>query len=310
MKKAIVTGATSFIGSHIVNELIKHDYEVIAVVRPSSEKVNMLPKSRKLKIIYLDINNIEALTRKIDCNDKYDVFYHFAWEGVRAPHRDDAALQERNYLATVKSMKAAIELGCKKYIGSGSQAEYGKCIGKIDENYCSNPITEYGKYKLKSYITLKEIAEDKNIDFIWTRIFSVYGIFDYEGTLIMSSINKMLKNESIDLSICTQNWDYLYVDDLARIFYYLGKNNCDTGIYNVASGVSKPLKEFVFDIRETLNSKSTLNFGAIKLSEENIVSFEPVVDKLNNNLNLTSHTDFCVGIKKIVDYKIQKENLL
>ena len=158
---------------------------------------------------------------------KIDVFYHLAWEGVRVPYRDDAILQNKNYKCAIKAMKAAKKLGCDTFIGAGSQAEYGICIGKIDENYHAKPSTEYGKSKLKAYETLKVIAKENNMKFIWTRIFSVYGVYDYEGTLVMSSLNKMKKNESIQLTQCTQNWDFIYVEDVARIMYLLANTSCD-----------------------------------------------------------------------------------
>ena len=305
MKNVIVTGATSFIGSQIVNELIKHGCNVTAVVRPNSKKIEMMPISDKIEVVYLDINDIELLPNKIG-NKQFDVFYHFAWEGIRVPYRDDNILQERNYNATVNAMNVAIELKCKKIICAGSQAEYGKCIGRVDENHKTIPTTEYGKAKLKTYNELEKIAKNNNIDLIWTRIFSVYGKFDYEGTLIMSSINKMLKNESIDLTLCTQKWDYIYVDDVAKIMYLLGKKKCNSGVYNVASGNARPLKEFVLVIKNITNSKSKLNFGAIPLNNEAIVSFEPVVEKLKRTLEWNSQTDFCDGIRRIVQYIKQK----
>ncbi len=178
MKKVVVTGATSFIGVHIIKEYLKNNCEVIAVVRPNSKNLSRLSKNNLLTVVEMDMENIEQLIKKFN-NKKIDVFYHLAWEGVRAPYRDDAILQNENYICAVKAMKTAKGLGCDIFIGSGSQAEYGKCIGKIDENYPAAPVTEYGKAKLKTYEKLKILAKENNIKFIWARVFSVYGIYDY-----------------------------------------------------------------------------------------------------------------------------------
>lgn len=301
MKTIIVTGATSFIGVHIIKEYLNHDCKVIAVVRQNSRNLNRLPKSEKLQIIESDMENIEIIKEQVK-DIKLDVFYHLAWEGARVPYRDDANLQNNNYECAMKAMNVAKELGCSIFIGAGSQAEYGKCIGKIDESYSTNPTTEYGKAKLKAYETLKKMAKENNIKFIWTRIFSVYGIYDYSGTLVMSALNKMKKNENMLLTECIQNWDFIYVEDAARIMYLLANTECVDGVYNIASGESRKLKEFVMEMKEIVGSDSELQFGAVPYNSEGVVSFEPVIDKLRTNLNYSCQISFNEGIKKILKF--------
>lgn len=301
MKNIIVTGATSFIGVHLIKEYLKNNCKVIAIVRPNSKNLSRLPKSEFLKVVELPMEKIEDISKKFS-SGQIDIFYHLAWEGARVPHRDDAVLQNNNYDCAVKAMNVAKKLGCRVFIGSGSQAEYGKCVGKIDENYETKPTTEYGKAKLKAYETLKSMAKENNIKFIWTRIFSVYGIYDYSGTLVMSALDKMKKNESMPLTKCTQNWDFIHVEDVAKVMYLLGNTYCMDGVYNIASGKSKQLKEFVLDIKRICGSKSELQFGIVPYGSEGIVSFEPIVDKLKNNLNWSCEIEFEDGIKKIVEF--------
>lgn len=300
MKNIVVTGATSFIGINLINEYLKNNCKVIAVVRPNSKNINRLPKCELLTVIEIDMEYIEDLPDKI-AKEKIDVFYHFAWEGARVPYRDDSVLQNNNYKHAVKAMNTAIKLKCSTFIGAGSQAEYGKCIGKIDENYPTNPITEYGKAKLKTYEKLKTMAKVYNIKFIWTRIFSVYGIYDYHGTLVMSALDKMKRNESIPLTQCVQNWDFIYVEEVAKIMYLLANTSCIDGIYNIASGHSRKLKEFLMDMKKICKSTSELQFGAIPYNSEGVTSFEPIVDKLRKKLGWFSEMGFEDGIKKMLD---------
>jgi nucleoside-diphosphate-sugar epimerase len=302
MKKVVVTGATSFIGVHIIKEYLKNNCEVIAVVRPNSKKLSRLPENNLLTVVEVDMENIEQLIEKLD-NKKVDVFYHLAWEGVRVPYRDDAILQNENYISAIKAMKTAKGLGCDIFIGTGSQAEYGKCTDKVDENYPTNPVTEYGKAKLKTYEKLKVLAKENNIKFIWVRVFSVYGIYDYQGTLVMSVLDKMKRNESIPLTQCLQNWDFIYVEDAAEAMYLLANVPCSDGVYNLASGESRQLKEFVIAMKRICNSKSKLEFGAIPYNSEGIVSFKPIVDKLKQNLGWSCKVSFEEGIKNILVFK-------
>ena len=219
-KNVVITGATSFIGVHIIKEYLKNNCNVIAVVRPNSKKIDRLPKSDYLTIIEIGMEEIEKLKDKVK-NKKIDVFYHLAWDGVRVPYRDDVILQNKNYRCAINAMKVAKSLACDIFIGSGSQAEYGRCVGEINETYETRPTTEYGKAKLMAYEKLKIMAKENNMKFIWTRIFSVYGIYDYQGTLIMSALDKMKRNEIIPLTQCIQSWDFIYVEDVARAMYLL-----------------------------------------------------------------------------------------
>lgn len=299
MKTVIVTGATSFIGVHIIKEYLEKNYPVIALVRPKSKNLDRLPKNNLLTVIEVQMEEIETLIEKIEIN-KIDIFYHLAWEGVRIPYRDDKILQNRNYTNAINTMKVAIKLGCNTFIGAGSQAEYGKCVGKIDESYPAKPVNEYGKAKLKTYETLRKMAKENNMKFIWARIFSVYGIYDNKETMIMSTLAKMKRNESIQLTQCIQSWDYMYVEDLARAMYLLANTSCMDGIYNIASGESRLLKEFVIDMKDICKSDSDLLFGAIPYSNEGAIGFEPIVDKLKQNLGWSCKVSFKDGIKRIL----------
>ena len=299
MKNVVVTGATSFIGVHIIKEYLKNNCKVIAVVRPNSKNLNRLPKSEFLKIIEVSMEKIQNIVDEIEYK-RIDIFYHLAWEGARVPYRDDAAMQNKNYKCAINAMIVARELGCNIFIGAGSQAEYGKCMGKINENYPTSPITEYGKAKLKAYETLKIMARENNMKFIWTRIFSVYGVYDYKGTLVMSALDKMKNNESMLLTQCIQNWDFIYVEDVARAMYLLANTSCMDGIYNIASGKSRQLKDFVIDMKEICKSTSELQFGAVPYNSEGVISFEPIVDKLKQNLGWACEMNFKDGIKKML----------
>lgn len=299
MKKFVVTGATSFIGVHLIERLLEEECIIYAVIRPNSSNAYRLPVSDRVKVIELDLSQITDLLNYIPEND-VDAFYHLAWEGARAPYRDDKELQNRNYECAMKAANISIKLGTKLFVGSGSQAEYGKFNGKVDETYPCAPITEYGKAKYKAYLDIKELMNKNGIRFIWTRIFSVFGKYDYSGTLIMSSLKKMLSNMPIDMTACTQMWDFISVEDVADAFVKFSAEKCENGVYNIASGDAKPLHVFVEDMKRITKSESTLNFGVVPYGKEGPVSFEPVVDKLKNELKWKPNISFEDGIKKLI----------
>lgn len=302
MKNIVVSGATSFIGVYLLNVLLADENNhVFAMVRPNSLNKSKLKIHENLTVLEFSLQEIENLPSQIPVS--VDVFYHLAWEGTRASARDDKLLQENNYQSSLKAVKVAFELGCKSFVGVGSQAEYGKCIGRITENYKATPLTEYGKAKLRFCEDGKKLAERLGVNFVWARIFSVYGEGDFEGTLIMSAIRKMIKDERILLTECTQNWDFLHVLDAANALLLL--SSAPSGIYNIASGVSHPLKDFVYEMLRLTGSNSVLDFGAIPYNTEGAVSFEPVVDKLISVSGWAPEISFAQGVTEII--KIMKQ---
>lgn len=294
MKHAVVTGATGFIAVHLIDKLIHDEYRVDAIVRPSSIHLNRLAKHERLNIIELDMKEIVHLKERLEGD--VDEFYHLAWEGARSPQNENPALQEANFIASIDALNLAIQLGCTSFIATGSQAEYGLTHREIKETTQPNPITEYGKAKLRVAGSGAKLAENK-IRFIWARVFSVYGVNDHPDTLIQTCLRKMLKDEEIFLGPCTQDWNYMVVDDAAEALKRLGTSDCPSGVYNVASGDTRPLKEFVLALKEITRSKSVLHFGS---SDKDQVNLKPNIEKMHMALRWMPETSFEEGIERMI----------
>jgi UDP-glucose 4-epimerase len=300
MKNVIITGTTSFVGVAVTELLLHNNVNVYAVVRPNSLHLNRLPIHPKLSVIELDIADISMLINM--SLPHFEAFYHFAWDGVRLPAREDETLQTLNYTYAVNAIQTAHGLGCEVFIGTGSQAEYGFTESLVDENCSTNPTTPYGKSKLDVCNFGLNYSKNHGIRFIWSRIFSLYGIHDSDNTLIMSCLKKMRKDEEVELSSCNQMWDYLHVSDAAQALYLLGISSKANGIYNIASGISKPLMDFVEEMRQITNTKSKINFGEINNRGEECDGFEPVVNRLKREFNWSPQIKFRDGISEILDH--------
>lgn len=296
MKRVVITGATSFIGIHLINQWLDRESELYAVIRPNSKNRERIPRNERIHILEVDMEDYTSLPELVD---SADYFYHLAWEGVRNPYRDDCAIQKKNYECALQAYESAKRIGCKIFLGFGSQAEYGMTSGLVDEEYPCNPINEYGRQKYRACSELLNMADRDGIKLIWMRIFSLYGPFDYPGSLVMSSIEKMSHNEVIEMTAGTQLWDYLYVSDAAEAMVLLADHNCESGIYNIASGDYKPLRQFIEVIKRVLNSKSDLLFGIIPYGEAGPINLTPDSSKIKG-LGWKPQIDFEDGIKRIV----------
>lgn len=273
--KAIVTGATGFIGKALCEELLKENYDVVAVIRKGSvkrEKLDGLVYANselesKLQIIELNLDELEKL--HTEYHIEADVFFHLAWNGSSGADREDFDMQYSNIGYMKKAIKTANNCGCKKVIGAGSQAEYGvvQGVAKEDETV-PKPFMMYGAAKAAAYQMGKLYATQIGMQLVWPRIYSVYGVGENQGTLVSYLVDALKKGEIPQLSLCENMWNFMYITDCVRALRKLGESENAEGIYNVASKDTRILKEFVTEIRDIVAPNMELNFGA-KTSEPN-----------------------------------------
>lgn len=299
MRNVIISGATSFLAVSLINRLLRAGCMIYAIVRPNSINLNRIPLNENIRIIELNISEIQKLGEFALPN--IDAIYHFAWEGVRGEARNNNELQERNYKNTKRCIDECIKLKIPYFIGIGSQAEYGITDQIITEETALEPICAYGRNKVKSYNYGMDMYRKEKFSFVWARIFSAYGPNENPNTLLMECITKMKRNETINLSPCEHMWDYTYCDDVAEALFLLLERKVKSGAYNISYGQARRLKEYILQLKSIMQSKSFLNFGAFSYDKRQNVQMNPDVSKLKNETGWAPIYDFETGIKKMIE---------
>lgn len=299
MKSAIVTGCTGIVGKALIQELLSNDTEVLAILRNKEYAIQLEASGVKTILCTLDdLDNI--LLEK-----KYDVFYHLAWDGTRGPSRFDENRQKKNVEYTMSAIRLAKRLGCKKFVGVGSQAEYGQVPKntKLSWNLPTYPESAYGRYKLEACNNGKNTCKQLGMDFCWGRIVSTYGPNDDGNTLIMSCIRDFYAGKSCDMTPCTQIWDYIYIGDVANAFRLIGESGKNGSIYVIGSGYTRQLKEYVNDIYKIVgNNTAKCNFGAKDFYKDQAMFLCADISNLTEDTGFLPNTDFEIGIKKTVQW--------
>lgn len=296
MKQVVVTGGTGFLGYHLLQELIKNNVKVYAVVRPSS--CDKLIKSELIVPVMCELDNISDLSKKIK-NQEIDTFYHFAWRGIRNDNRNNAKIQKLNYNNSIEAYKVANELKCKTFVGVGSQAEYGNNTSLTDETCPLNPTTEYGINKANTFYHLEQLAKSCNTNFIWSRIYSVYGPLDYENSLVSYLIRSLKNNEIPKVSKGDNLWNFIYVTDCINSIIALAETKSNIGAVNIAHPVSMPLKNYIQKINEIVNSQVPVDFSNISSN----ISLNPSIKKLIELTDWKPKFTFESGIEFTANYQ-------
>ncbi|MBA4686406.1 MAG: NAD(P)-dependent oxidoreductase [Candidatus Galacturonibacter soehngenii] len=300
MKRAVITGPTGAIGIALIKQLILNNVEILAVCREGSERIQNIPKSDLITVVELDLNQLKRLPDLV--KDSYDVFYHFGWDGTFGNSRNNVDGQLDNVKYTLEAVESAAQIGCKTFVGAGSQAEYGRVEGVLNAKTPAFPENGYGIGKLCAGQLSRILCEQKGISHIWTRILSIYGPYDSEKTMIMTTIKSLLQGETPSLTKGEQQWDYLYSMDAGRAMYLLGEKGKHGKIYCIGSGKTNALLEYVEELKNKINPLANLGVGEVPYSPQQVMYLCADIEELTKDTGFVPEYTFDKGIEETIEW--------
>lgn len=303
--KVVITGPTGAIGIALIKECIQNQIQVLAICHKGSMRIERLPKSPLLQVLQLDLQDYQTYEPTGSQRD-FDVFYHFAWHGTIGDVRNDMSVQHANIGYALDAVRLARKFGCHRFVGAGSQAEYGRVEGKLNASTPTFPENGYGIAKLCAGQMTRILCEQLDIKHIWMRILSVYGPYDGEMTMITSTIRKLLAKEIPQFTKGEQQWDYLYSADAARAMRLLGEKGKSGKIYCIGSGEARPLAEYIMMMRDAVDTEAELALGAVPYSEKQVMYLCADIEELKQDTGFVPETSFEEGIKQTVEWLKQE----
>ncbi len=258
----LLTGATGFLGSAVLRQIIQDGNLPIALVRPGSDLSKLENIQGFQSFTYDSILN-DSLIDQLK-QYKPTALIHVAWrrKGSKGYERNGAYHVVDNVPLALDSVRLAQAVGCSQWLGIGSREEYGNISGIIDESCPTFPGTVYGQAKLSACWATLGLCNSYGIKGSWVRCFSLYGLFDDPSRFITYVAGEISKGSSPNLTKCEQQVDYLYVDDAARGILSIIYQQV-SGIFNLGYGQAISLKTIAETICELLNSSVKPNYGAI-----------------------------------------------
>lgn len=260
MKTAIVSGANGFIGGAVVKELLANDYFVYALCQ--SGYTDVLPTQDNLQTVVYELSSAGDLLKAIPIVE-YDVFFHFAWAGSAGIARADSKLQLQNAQWTIEAMRTAKELGCKCFVPAGSIMEHETMAAAYTQGNQPGLGYIYGAGKLVAHVMCMSVAAQIGIELIWPEITNAYGVGERSPRLVNTTIQKCLKGESPQFTAGTQNYDFVYIDDVAKAFRLIAENGQSFHEYIIGSSQARPLKEFLLEMQQAVAPDLAFKFGDV-----------------------------------------------
>ncbi len=311
IRTAVITGPTGAIGLALTELCIEQGINVYAFVRGDSERISRIPDDPHVRIIKCGLEEMGSFDpAKVTDGPELsgaDVFFHFAWmKTFGADARNDLQSQIRSLECAIDAVHLAKRLGCRRFIGAGSQAEYGRYDGPLTADTPCHPENGYGMAKLAAGQMTRLECEKLGLEHIWARILSVYGPGDGDGTLVMSVIRDALDGRDPECTPGEQIWDYLYSREAARALLLLAEKGVSGRTYPLGSGRAAALKDYtdrICDICAGLTGRQVKpQYGAKPYGAKQVMHLEADISDLTGDTGFVPKTSFEDGIKETTEW--------
>lgn len=233
-----ILGITGFLGAWTARAMIKSGHRVVGVCRETSDRWR-LAGLEGLSVRAEQGHLWPGLIREL----RPEIVISLDWQGVASKDRDSEQMQRVNVTRQAEIIRAASDAGVQRFVGVGSQAEYGLSYVATRETRAPAPVTEYGRAKLAAFHQLSELAGELGLPWRWARVFSSYGPMDREGTVLGAIADAAAARRRISLSSCMQQWSFLAAADTATAIEAVSVSPGASGIVNIAHPSSPPLKD-------------------------------------------------------------------
>lgn len=238
--RVLVTGATGFVGRHVVSQLLSRGYSVLAVAR-DAKRASEMPWFDNVKFISCDLHrNFQSAFQVAGIPD---ALIHLAWPGL--PNYRDFFHIGQNLPADLAFLEAAATIGVRHIVVAGTCLEYGMQYGPLSEEMETLPTTPYGFAKDALRKSLQLLQKDLPFTLQWMRLFYMHGEGQNPNSLLAQLDRAIGERKPVfNMSVGDQLRDYMPVTQVAENFALMLENpQCD-GVINCCSG--KPIS--VFDL--------------------------------------------------------------
>lgn len=292
-KNILIIGGTGFLGYHL-SKFFKKGYFVTSLSKNRPQRRRRL---KKIKYIYADISKQKEL--KILNKKK---FHYVINCGGYVDHVNKQLTYKNHYLGCKNLINLLKNTDLKLFIQIGSSSEYGATRSPQSETTLGKAKTIYGKSKLAASKFLMS-SKNNTFPFVILRFYQLFGPNQDSNRFIPFVIKSCLEDKKFPCSKCTQDRDFLYIDDAIKAVSKCLENikNVKGKIINVGYGKPINLKKIINYITKKIG-KGTPNYGEIKLRSDEINKLYPYLNNARVLLKWRPTITFEKGINKTIKY--------
>ncbi|MCF6324130.1 MAG: NAD(P)-dependent oxidoreductase [Gammaproteobacteria bacterium] len=281
--RILLTGASGFIGRHLVPCLIERGHQIIAVAR-DKEKASELPWYSDVDFHFLDIHAQRGGRGHYAEFNNPDALIHLAWPGL--PNYKELFHFEESLARDYKFIKTLVEQGITQVLVTGTCFEYGMQNGCLDEGKDTFPSSPYALAKdtLRKFLQSLQLKESFSLQ--WVRLFYMYGAGQNSNS-ILAQLDSAIENgdQYFNMSGGEQLRDYLPVEEVAKRITAIIECDKMEGIYNCSSGVPISIRRLVENRIKERKSSIKLNLGYYPYPDYEPMAFWGDDSKFNKEIS-------------------------
>lgn len=294
MKRLLITGASGFIGRHVV-ELARARFGDVHAITSRA-------LGAQAGVVWHQADLLRAEeTRQVLERLAPTHLLHLAWTVTPGAYWTSAS--NLDWLsASLELGRAFAAAGGQRMVCAGTCAEYDWAGGILSENTTPlAPTTLYGAAKLATGQVLEAFCRQVGVSFAWGRVFFTYGPFEHPDRLVSSIARALSRGEPAECTSGTQLRDFLYVEDLARAFVELLDSPL-TGPVNLASGQEVAVRDIAAMLGRIGGRPDLVRLGARPMPEGEPERIVADVRRLGDELGFKAEVDLAVGLERTVTY--------
>jgi nucleoside-diphosphate-sugar epimerase len=276
--KVLVTGATGFVGRHIVTRLLRGGHTVIAVAR-DVERARAMPWHAKVEFVACDL--AATFAPLLSNREMPDALIHLAWPGL--PNYKNFFHIGRNLPADLAFLEAAVIAGISQIMVAGTCLEYGMQYGPLGEDMETAPHTPYGFAKDTLRKSLQLLQKERPFTLQWMRLFYMHGEGQNPNSLL-AQLDRAIEqgDTAFNMSAGDQLRDYLAIADVADNFALALEHPAGAhGVINCCSGRPVSVIDLVSKRVAARGSQIHLNRGHYPYPDYEPMAFWGVPAKLD-----------------------------
>lgn len=280
-KTVLVTGASGYIGRHVVDSLLNAGHKVVAV----DVKTDNIPPRENLTVYTASV--FDNPTGNYERFGKPDVCIHLAWRNGFSHNADSHISDLSTHFLFLKNL---IDEGIGAVACMGTMHEVGYFEGAIDENTPCNPASQYGIAKNALRQSLIQYAKDKDVKIFWLRAYYILGD-DMKNHSIFSKILEMdaAGQKTFPFTSGKNLYDFIDINDLADQIATASTQEDVTGIINVCTGNPVSLGEKVNEFIEKHGLSIKPEYGVFPDRPYDSPGVWGNADKINKILENSKH---------------------